>query len=143
MDNQPVKVEMDIGEVELNIEKAIPCGLMLNELISNALKHAFSEPVDGREWKLRIDLHVCEGKPDTFEVIVADNGLGLPEGIDVDKPDSMGLRVIRTLCEQLKGRLEIASSEAGTTFKLIFSTGGNGRPTKERSHEPTDEHISM
>jgi two-component sensor histidine kinase len=100
-------------DVHLNIDTAVPCGLILNELVSNALKHAFK---DGRTGDLRVELLAnAEG----CSITIADNGVGLPANFDLKQTSSLGLQLVDTLAKQLKGTLTIRS-EGGTSFCLDF-----------------------
>ena len=109
-----IKLVADIKDVPLDIDTAIPCGLIINELISNSLKYAFP---DGREGEIQIKLYAS--KDDTFSLIVRDNGIGLPEDLDFRNTKSLGLQVVVALVEQLKGTIELDRSE-GTAFKIVF-----------------------
>ena len=109
-----IKLVADIKDVPLDINTAIPCGLIINELISNSLKYAFP---DGREGEIQIKLYAS--KDDTFSLIVRDNGIGLPEDLDFRNTKSLGLQVVVALVEQLKGTIELDRSE-GTAFKIVF-----------------------
>jgi PAS domain S-box-containing protein len=101
------------GDVYVDINKAIPCGLILNELISNALKHAF--PGDG-PGELRIIIHETKNKE--IEIVVRDNGLGLPDDVDIHQPRSMGLYLVNGLVKkQLEGQIEIRRDN-GTEFRI-------------------------
>ncbi|MCO6430523.1 MAG: PAS domain S-box protein [Deltaproteobacteria bacterium] len=136
-------LDMELDEIDLNIEKAIPCGLILNELISNALKHAFRG--FGEEYKRRVKISVKRASSPrmAFEMTVADNGRGLPDYVDLQHPKSMGLRVVRTLCEQLKGTLEV-TRENGTVFRLNFAAKEELNAVKEgRDDDRAGEHTSV
>ena len=109
-----IKLVADIKDVPLDINTAIPCGLIINELISNSLKYAFP---DGQEGEIRIKLYAS--KDDTSTLIVCDNGIGLPEDLDFRNTESMGLQVVVALVEQLKGTIALDRSE-GTAFKIVF-----------------------
>ena len=107
-------VQID-GDVCVDISKAIPCGLILNELVSNSLKHAF--PGDG-PGELRIIIHKTKNKE--LEIIVRDNGLGLPDDVDIHQPRSMGLYLVNGLVKkQLEGQIE-ARRDNGTEFRIKF-----------------------
>ena len=90
----------------------MPCGLIVNELITNALKHAFP---DGRPGEVRIELRRLESG--LVELVVADDGIGMSG--DIAQAKSLGLRLVRTLAEQLSAKLEF-SSPPGTAVKLTF-----------------------
>jgi two-component sensor histidine kinase len=109
-----IGMELDIGELELPVDKAIPCGLILNELISNAVKHGFPS---GHSGTVRVQVSLT---PDgLLEIVVADDGVGLPEGFSWDECSSVGMQVVGALVEQLEGRLRVARHE-GTQFVLTF-----------------------
>jgi len=93
----------------LDINTAIPLGLVMNELVSNALKHAF--PGD-RKGTIRIDARQMEGR---LEISIADDGVGLPEGFDWKTAPTLGLRLVNILIEQLSGTIECKKGK-GTTF---------------------------
>jgi len=103
------------GDVYVDINKAIPCGLILNELISNALKHAF--PGDGPH-ELRIIIR--ETKNTEIEIVVRDNGLGLPDDVDIHQPRTVGLHLVNGLVKnQLDGQIEVRRDN-GTEFRIKF-----------------------
>jgi PAS domain S-box-containing protein len=104
------------------ISTATPVGLIINELLSNALKHSF---VDRKEGKIEIILSASE--ENKINMIVNDDGIGLPEGFDIDKTRTLGLRLVKILVEdQLQGNLEVISNK-GATFNVEFEMEGNGR----------------
>lgn len=110
-----IQLTINIEDLTLDITTAIPCGLIINELLSNSLKHAFPE---GREGEITISLHSPE--KDTFELIVSDNGIGIPEEIDIKITDSLGLYLVKILAEdQLKGEITLDRSK-GTTLTITF-----------------------
>jgi PAS domain S-box-containing protein len=111
-----VKLTLDIEDVALDLERMIPCGLILNELIANAFKHAFPE---GRG-EIRISLR--RNSDGACTLTVADDGAGLPSGLDPMKSDSMGLELVGLLSRQLGGTLTVETG-AGTTFVLTFPAG--------------------
>ena len=114
----PGKIDMIVqtdGDVYVDINKAIPSGLILNELISNALKHAF--PGD-RPGELRIIIQ--ETKSKEIEIVVRDNGLGLPDDVDIHQSRSMGLYLVNGLVKkQLEGQIEVRRDN-GTEFRIKF-----------------------
>ncbi len=94
----------------------MPCGLIINELISNALKHAFPE---GEKGEITIDFH--PDGDDKLTLVVSDTGIGLPEDIDISSgAKTLGLQLISILADQLKGTLEIERN-GGTAFKITFN----------------------
>ncbi len=104
-----------VDSIELNIEQAIPCGLILNELITNALKYAF--PVNGRG-SIAVNLDALPD--DKLRLSVSDNGRGLPSDFDWKKSKSLGVTIVNLLTKQLGGALKIDSSGSGTTFTVLF-----------------------
>ncbi len=111
-----IELKIAIESVTLGLVAAIPCGLFINEAISNSLKHAFPE---NRAGSISIDFRQVEG--DLFELTVGDNGIGLPKEIDFDHADSMGLTLIKLLAEdQLDGAIEL-NRDGGTAFTVRFS----------------------
>ncbi len=103
------------GEVHVDINKAIPCGLILNELISNALKHAFPGNGPGELWII-----INEIKNKEIGITVRDNGLGLPDDVDIHQPRTVGLYLVNGLVRnQLDGQIEVRR-DAGTEFRIKF-----------------------
>jgi PAS domain S-box-containing protein len=107
-----IALGLEVEDVTLAVDKAIPCGLVLNELITNALKHAFP---DGRAGTIRVD--VRREPEGGLRLEVSDDGVGLPAGLDAQSCSTLGLVLVRTLARQLDARLEIEGS-GGTTFRL-------------------------
>jgi PAS domain S-box-containing protein len=105
----------NLDDVTIHIDQAIPCGLIVNELISNSLKYAF----EGRE---RGDLFLdLQQSGTTITLRVADNGVGLPDGFRYEKTDSLGVQLVYTLTEQLDGTIRVTSKpEKGTEFLVTF-----------------------
>jgi|GEM_PF-3762864 PAS domain S-box-containing protein len=120
INTERIKVEMDIADIRLGVDTAVPCGLIINELVSNALKHAFP---DGRCGEVRVGLKrvmLPEGQVEGLELTVSDNGVGIPEGLDIKGTDSLGLRLVTTLTEgQLRGTIELDRA-GGTAFRIRF-----------------------
>ena len=106
-----IATDIDIRDIELGIDQAIPCGLIINELVSNALKHAFSADQGGTvliRGYLDADDHVC--------LSVSDNGVGLPRGFDIATTESLGLQIVTLLTKQLHGTLEIQGDNGLAVF---------------------------
>ncbi|MBU0651887.1 MAG: response regulator [Proteobacteria bacterium] len=103
------------GEVYVDINKAIPCGLILNELISNALQHAF--PGDGPG---EIKIIIGETKETEIEIVIRDNGVGLPDDVDIHQPRTVGLHLVNGLVKnQIDGQIEVRRDN-GTEFRIKF-----------------------
>ncbi len=109
-----IEVDVDISNISLDVDTAIPCGLIINELVSNALKYAFS---DGRKGKVTIKLLPIE--EDKLQLTVSDNGLGLPNDLETKEVQSLGLTLVHILAKQLNGSVEVISKN-GTTFVVTF-----------------------
>jgi PAS domain S-box-containing protein len=116
-DSNRVKLRMTLDDVPLTIEKAVPCGLITNELISNALKHAFP---DGRDGEIQVALR-SEGDQ-RLTLSVADSGVGLPAGTGFDATETLGLQLIKVLNTQLGGTAEVQSGRGtGTEVSITFA----------------------
>ena len=111
-----VRFNVEIGELKLNIDTAIPCGLIINELVSNSIKYAFPEDKEGK-----IDVSVSHVKDNIYKLIVKDNGVGSAEGVDLKKSDTLGIQLVTLLSRQLNGTLEVSSEHGkGTEFVITF-----------------------
>ncbi|MBI4312399.1 MAG: sensor histidine kinase [Chloroflexi bacterium] len=110
-----VRVNLDAEVVHLSIEKAVPCGLIVNELVTNAMKYAYPTSKGG---PVSVSLHT-DGA-DGLTVEVADEGVGMPEGVDVATSRSFGLQLVRTLVRQLDGTMSIGAGP-GTKVSIRFS----------------------
>lgn len=106
------KLNLDIARVQLGLDQAIPCGLILNELVSNSLKHAYSEA--GGE----IQIEIKEEKNKVI-IRVEDFGSGLPKGFKIEESETLGLGLVDTLIDQIDGEL-ILKTETGTKYLIIF-----------------------
>jgi len=112
----------------LDVNTGVPCGLIVNELVSNAIKHAFP---NGRQGCIEISMQKGheEKKPDrrlnTYALVVSDNGVGLPKDLDFRKTESLGLQLVNTLTDQIGGCIAL-DTEKGTTVKITFSTPAPG-----------------
>jgi len=113
-----VRIHMDVRDVLLGVDTAIPLGLIVNELVSNALKHAFP---DGRHGEIALWLTRIEDEADQhwYELVVQDNGKGFPDNVDYRNTDSLGLQLVQVLSRQLRGHVEL-SVNGGTRFSLHF-----------------------
>ncbi len=116
MTGDRVKLKTEVADVLLGVDVAVPCGLIINELVSNALKHAFPK---GRKGQVVITVRPAgEGG---LELLVADDGVGIPENLDLEDTKTLGLHLVTNLVNhQLRGELEIRRS-AGTLCRISFS----------------------
>lgn len=108
----PVELDAQLTELHLNLEQAIPCGLIVNELVSNAMKYAFKNITDG-VLRLRV-----EQQGEFVEIEVADNGVGLPNDFNFDTNDSLGVYLIQALTEQIQAELIVRSSSLDGEHKI-------------------------
>ncbi len=111
--NGKVTLERELQRAELVLDQAIPCGLILNELISNSFKHAFP---NGRSGVVRIGLALDGNK---VSISVSDDGVGLPEGFNTAHDGNLGLELVHTLVDQLDGKLDVITG-AGVAYLLTF-----------------------
>jgi PAS domain S-box-containing protein len=109
-----VNLRMEVEEIRLDVDTAIPCGLMVNELVSNALKYAFP---DGKEGEILVKC--AQVSRDRVALTVADNGAGLPEDVERKAGESLGFQLVHLLVKQLRGTLDIVRG-GGTTFQVTF-----------------------
>jgi PAS domain S-box-containing protein len=123
-----IGLEVQVKDIMLDVDTAIPCGLIVTELVSNSLKHAF---MDGREGS--IDINLFTNDSGTLTLIVKDNGIGLPNHIDLQNVDSLGLKLVGALVNQLAGKVDVDST-FGTTFTITF--------VRDKHKERKDEYES-
>jgi PAS domain S-box-containing protein len=114
VDQERIKIISKIDKIDLNISKAMHYGLIINELISNALKHAFPD-----EKKGSISVSVIKGEEDQITLVVEDDGTGLKSEIDYTNPSTMGLKIIKTSTAQLKGKISLTKNK-GTRWEITF-----------------------
>jgi len=112
--NKNIRLKTDIGQIEFNIDTIVPLGLILSEIVSNSLKYAFEGRDEGE-----ISISMKKIGTNMFSLEVGDNGSGLPEGIELNSSDSLGMMLIRMLTEQLNGDLSVRN-EKGAHFKIVF-----------------------
>jgi len=115
VDSKKIRYNLDVDEVKVDINKAIPLGLIFNELVSNVFKHAFP---DGRRGEVLIKLRRPK-KNKKITLIIRDNGVGMPDELDVENPKTLGLQLVKDLVEQINGDIRI-KKKAGTEIEVIF-----------------------
>jgi len=109
-----VKLEPHLEDVSIDLDRAVSCGLIINELVSNAIKHAFP---GGREGRIEVELRTA---PEEQIILrVADNGVGLPPELDIHQTGTLGHQLVFMLVEKLRGAVEI-SREHGVAFHITF-----------------------
>lgn len=109
-----VHMNTDVKEIFLDINKAIPCGLIVNELVSNSLKHAFPDNKRGE-----IHIRLSKNKQKKTRLSVSDNGIGLPESVNMREPKTLGLQLVSDLARQIEGKIRLDKSR-GTAFYISF-----------------------
>jgi PAS domain S-box-containing protein len=108
-----VQLELEVEDVMIDINTAIPLGLIINELVSNSMKHAFPNAESG---KIRVEF---KEDGNSCVLVVSDTGVGFPLDIEPDQSDSLGLQLVTSLTQQIGGELELKRSP-GTTFRITF-----------------------
>ena len=114
INTKKVKLILTLDELMLNLDASIPCGLIINEIISNSLKYAFP---DNRDGIIFVTLRVDKNK---VKIEVGDNGIGIPENVDIKNTQTLGLQLVDTLVEQLSGTVKLKRSK-GTIFSIEFN----------------------
>ena len=104
-----IQLQLDLASVHVEMDQAVPCGLLVNELLSNALKHGFPA---GHPGTLRVDLQPVAGGP-SWRLSVSDTGVGLPADFEARRAQSLGLQLVADLAGQLRGTLEIGPVPTG------------------------------
>jgi PAS domain S-box-containing protein len=107
-----INIELDVEDIKINMETAIPLGLIINELVTNSVKHAFPQSKGTITIKLK-------STPDQMELKVADDGIGIPKDIDIENTKTLGLQLLISLVKQLDGNIEMDRGH-GTEFKITF-----------------------
>ena len=129
-----VVVLVDVQQVRLTIDQGIPCGLIINELVTNSLKYAFPAQAS-RRWEQKsrsksasyrgIVCVLMHAVGDQCLMQVSDNGVGLPEGLDLQNMKTLGLRLVSRLVDQLGGKLVVKSDPhnpvSGASFEIVFT----------------------
>ena len=104
---------IEIGDLELNLETSVLCGLIINELVSNSLKYAFPNTEIG---EIHVSLNLVDNK---YELVISDNGIGIPEDIDFRNTDSLGFQLVNNITSQLEGQIRL-DKNVGTKFIINF-----------------------
>ncbi len=114
IDRTKFKLINNVQDIKLGIDTAVPCGLILNELVTNSVKHGFKGKDNG---EVKIDMY--QQKEDKLLLKVSDNGNGMPNELNIQQSDSLGLRLVSNLTIQLNGKVEFFN-ENGVTVKVLF-----------------------
>ncbi len=110
-----VELKAELDDIFLSLDQSIPCGLIVNELVSNAMKYAWKGKKKGK-----LTATLKEKKSGLVCITLADDGVGLPKDFQYDKTDSLGIQLVYTLIEQLDAKLQVKSSNKGTSFNIEF-----------------------
>lgn len=113
VDNNLITTDIDIEDIHLDLESAIPCALIINELLTNVFKYAFPGNIKG---KLVTNFRKAD---DIYTLIIRDNGVGLPDDLDYRQPNTLGLQIVTVLTRQLGGSLRVRSDK-GTEMVITF-----------------------
>jgi len=133
-----IRPYITVEEIALNVDTVIPCALIINELVSNSLKHAFPDSLKQQDGtgEIRIDLHRYTSRASSegmtgytfagvpamsnhFMLTVSDNGVGLPDSLDIGNSESLGLKLVNILVKQLRGTIQI-NTVGRTEFAIRF-----------------------
>ena len=118
----PVHLKTELEPVTMSADLAVPCGLILNELVSNAFKHGFPEGIEGE-----IKLILRSDAGGRYTLCVQDTGVGIPAGLDFKTNQSLGLKLVRLLTQQIRGSFQLVRSDPGTLAHLQFEVNQNAR----------------
>lgn len=118
VDQNKIKFKNNVQQVQLGVDVAVPCGLIINELISNSLKHGLK---DAEQGEIRIDMGYDEAN--NLILKVSDNGKGIPKEFNLETSESLGLKLVHNLTTQLNGNIEFFNNN-GTKVRLVFPDPG-------------------
>jgi PAS domain S-box-containing protein len=110
-----ITINLEVDKILLNLDTAVPLGLIINEIISNALKHGILGDKEGT-----IGIHLQEIRPGFFKLTIGDDGVGIPEGLTIGESESLGFTLITSLIDQLDGKYYLNSSQQGTHYDISF-----------------------
>lgn len=115
IDVSQISLQVEDNDIFLSVESAVPCGLIVNELLSNCLKHAFPGRRSG-------NIQVRIGREmEQLLLVIADDGVGLPDSVRLEGAETLGLQLVRTLAQQLDGAVQVKSNGGGTEFRIGFA----------------------
>jgi PAS domain S-box-containing protein len=131
-----LQLELDIEAIRLSLDQAVPCGLLLNEVLTNAFKHAF---VDGAPAALRVHARATDAE---VLIEIVDNGVGVPETLAPERTQTLGMRLMQALTEQLDGSLTTERQERGTRTRLLFPrrAAEAGNDTRDQALDGAEMH---
>jgi two-component sensor histidine kinase len=114
IDKTAIKLELDVSKTMLHMKEAIPCALIINELLTNAIKYAFPFKNDGK-----VTISFTEEQKGKYNLVIRDTGVGLPDGFDMNMSGGLGMKVVQALVSQLNGSLGV-KGDKGTMFTINF-----------------------
>ena len=109
-------------DIKFNLDTAMACGLIINELITNAFKYAFPESwvaKQAADHEFKIEIQTIKENEHSYTLVISDNGIGIPEDFEIEKAESLGLKIVTTMVTQIGGSMEI-KRDAGTKFMISF-----------------------
>ncbi|KAF5029195.1 Histidine kinase-, DNA gyrase B-, and HSP90-like ATPase [anaerobic digester metagenome] len=113
IDTKLILLDTDIDDIKLGIDTLIPLGLIINELITNSLKHAFPNK------KGKININLKTTNTNILNLKITDNGIGIPQTINIKNTQTLGLKIVKILTEQLDGTIQLNKNN-GTNYKITF-----------------------
>jgi two-component sensor histidine kinase len=127
-ENLKAEVSIDIPETWFDVELAMPCGIIVNEMLTNSFKYAASD-----SGEVRAEVSLVRGPDDKYALSVRDSGRGLPEGFDINSGETYGFQIVSAFVEQIGGNIDVMSGPEGTVFRLTFSPPESPRQKTPRS----------
>lgn len=125
-DNAEIELEIKADNISLNINTSIPLGLLINEIITNSMKHGLKGKEEGK-----IYIFITKEENGDFQLSIGDNGIGFAKDVDIEEADSLGLQLITSLGEQLMGEITRCHEQPGTHYRLIFKELAQALPISE------------
>jgi|GEM_PF-6320378 len=119
-DMNNTEIKFDIDDIKLTVDRAVPIGLILNELLTNIIKYAFPKDKIPKSQKKYVEIAFKNKDNSKLELLISDNGVGLPDSFNIENSDSLGLKIVSNLVSQIDGEL-IINPKNNTEFRIIFS----------------------
>ncbi|MEM7556012.1 MAG: histidine kinase dimerization/phosphoacceptor domain -containing protein, partial [Cyanobacteria bacterium P01_A01_bin.84] len=116
VNEKKIVINIETNNLQLNLDNAIPCGLIINELVSNSFKYAFPNGMPG---KISIIIQECQNSKNDLLLIISDTGIGISNTLKWEESNSLGLKIVRSLTRQLKGNISLNCGQ-GANFQIIF-----------------------
>jgi two-component sensor histidine kinase len=117
-----ITIRVDIAEMTLDIDRAVPLGLIISELVSNSIKYAFPAETGNKTGEIWVK--AAQQSPGSLTLEIGDSGRGLPDDVDIEQPSSMGLQLVQDFVLQLNGRL-VVQRRPGAIFTIVITPGNN------------------